>query len=64
MDRFWLLTWTTYETRLPGDTRGSVTSINEDERPRHRHNSHGTAYDGSMPGLRQSAQELMKGDPV
>ena len=64
MDRFWLLTWTTYGTWLPGDIRGSVTSVKEGEGPRHRHNRHGTAYDGPMPGLRRSALDLMKGDPV
>jgi hypothetical protein len=30
MDRFWLLTWTTYGTWLPGDERGFVSEVRDD----------------------------------
>jgi REP element-mobilizing transposase RayT len=64
MDRFWLLTWTTYGTWLPGDTRGSVTSVRDGGKPRHRHNAAHSPIDAAMPGLEHSAQQLLKGAPV
>jgi REP element-mobilizing transposase RayT len=64
MDRFWLLTWTTYGTWLPGDIRGSVTSVRDRPGPRHRHNIPGTDCDQSIPGLVRSAQAQMKGQSV
>ena len=64
MDRVWLLTWTMYGNWLPGDDRGSVSSIKEGDSTRHRHNQVGMPYDGSIPELRHSAQTLMQGDPV
>jgi REP element-mobilizing transposase RayT len=64
MDRFWLLTWTTYGTWLPGDVRGSVSSVRNGPAPRHRNNTPGTAYDQSIPGLVKSSKALMKGPVV
>jgi hypothetical protein len=61
MDRYWLLTWTMYGNWLPGDPRGSVTTVHEEPVTRHRNNTPGTPYDGEMPGLYQSAQSLLKG---
>jgi hypothetical protein len=64
MDRYWLLTWTTYGTWLPGDERGFVSSVEDGPGPQVRHNVPGTEPDADMPGLRRSAQELMRGQPV
>src|SRR5258707_12751943 len=63
-DLVWLLTWTTYGTWLPGDDRGSVTSVHNERGPRHRHNIPDTPADPPMPGLRRSAGRLMKGEAV
>lgn len=68
--RFWLFTNTTYGTWLPGDRRGSVTSV-RDFRPgelreptRVEHDRPGDAWETHLPGLRRSAQALMKGPPI
>jgi REP element-mobilizing transposase RayT len=62
--RYWLLTWTTYGTWLPGDERGCVTRVRTDDGPRVLHHEPGAPVDGSMPGLRRSAQAQMRGEPV
>jgi hypothetical protein len=66
----WLLTNTTYGTWLPGDERGSVTSV-RDRRPgeaevsvRVEHDRPGEAWEGSLPELKRSARKLMKGRPI
>src|SRR5438270_6736343 len=64
MVRAWLLTWTTYGTWLPGDDRGSVTSVRANPGPRVEHDQPGTPVDGSMPGLRAAAAATLKGSPV
>ena len=68
--RVWLLTSTTYGTWLPGDPRGSVTSV-RDQRPgdapsvvRIEHDIPGELWEEPIPGLHRSAQERMKGAPV
>jgi REP element-mobilizing transposase RayT len=68
--RSWLITSTTYGTWLPGDRRGFVGTV-RDRRPddadapgRIRHNALDTEYDRNMPGLRASAERLMKCAPV
>lgn len=66
----WLLTNTTYGTWLPGDPRGSVTSVRErrvGEEPgktRHEHDKIEQAYEAAMPGLQRAAAAQMKGPPV
>ncbi len=68
--RHWLLTVTTYGTWLPGDPRGSVTSLRDlrpGEKPtpaRHEHDRPGTDYEQALPGLFRAAQSQMKGPPV
>jgi len=68
--RYWLLTNTTYGTWLPGGPRGSVTSVRDrregdpDTPSRVEHDVPGEPWEGSMPGLYQSALELMKGEPI
>ena len=68
--RSWLLTNTTYGQWLPGDSRGSVTSV-RDRRPgeapsaaRVEHDLPGEPYEDELPGLADSAAELLKGPPV
>lgn len=67
---YWLLTSTTYGTWLPGDQRGSVTSV-RDARPgeakassRREHDRFGEACEPAMPGIRSSAAGLLKGPVV
>jgi len=67
---YWLMTNTTYGTWLPGDRRGSVTSV-RDRRPgdpptrsRFQHNRPGEPWEESTPGLYRSAQKLMKGAAI
>jgi len=68
--RSWLLTNTTYGTWLPGDQRGSVTSV-RDLRPgdelnpsRFEHDIPGEPWEEPIPGLERSAKEGMKGPPI
>jgi len=63
MDRVWLLTWTTYGTRLPGDERGTVSNI-VDASGRHRWNAPGTPAAGGLRGLVADAAATMRGPPV
>jgi hypothetical protein len=67
--RSWLLSNTTYGSWLPGEARGSVTSV-RDLRPddtltpfRFEHDMPGEPWEGPIPGLHRSAQELMRGPP-
>jgi REP element-mobilizing transposase RayT len=64
VDRFWLLTWTTYGTWLPGDARGFVSNVRDGDGPEVRHNRPGTAYDADAPGLVRSSRSTLKGPPV
>ena len=64
MDRYWFLTWTTYGQWLPGDPRGCVTRVQNDGSSRIEHDQFGTPYDADIPGLRESAQRLLKCPPV
>jgi REP element-mobilizing transposase RayT len=68
--RAWLLSNTTYATWLPGDPRGSVTSV-RDFRPgevqtpfRIEHDIPGEPWEDHLPGLCHSAQEKLKGSPI
>lgn len=65
--RYWLLTWTTYGSWLPGDARGSVTRIRDEipsESPRVERDVFETPYVESMPELVDSVRTRMKGEPV
>jgi REP element-mobilizing transposase RayT len=64
VDRFWLLTWRTYGTWLPGDERGSITRVRDGDGPRVEHDVVGTFMDGPMRGLELSARNAMKGPPI
>jgi len=66
-DRFWFLTWTTYGTWLPGDERGFVSPVPDDERgggTRTIHNLPGTPYDAGMPELTEQALANLQCDPI
>src|SRR4051812_2019407 len=68
--RHWLLTNTTYGTWLPGDRRGSVTSVRDlrvEDGPtpfRFEHDLPGEPYEDEVPGLCRSATEQMSAPPI
>src|SRR4051794_30447181 len=64
MDRCWLLTWTTYGTWLPGDSRGFVSDVAGDKGIGVRHNESGTECDADMPGLEHYMRGKLIGDPI
>ena len=64
MDRYWLLTSTTYGTWLPGDERGFVSRVLDDSGQRTRHNVPGAPFDADLPRLRHKARNQMKGPAV
>jgi REP element-mobilizing transposase RayT len=57
MDRFWLLTWTTYGTWLPGDARGFVSNVDRGDGKGHRINTPNVPPIANMPGLQRMARE-------
>jgi REP element-mobilizing transposase RayT len=68
--RSWLLSNTFYGTWLPGDERGSVTSVS-DVRPedvpsdfRFQHDIPGTPWEEGIPQLHRAAAAQMKGPPI
>jgi REP element-mobilizing transposase RayT len=64
MDRYWLLTWTTYGTWLPGDRRGFVSNVRDGPGPEVRHNIPGTPCDAGDERVRQRAVDHLVGEPV
>jgi REP element-mobilizing transposase RayT len=70
MMRSWLLSNTTYGTWLPGDSRGSITSVRDlrpDDEPsefRIEHDMPGEPLEDPIPGLQLSALALMKGPRI
>ena len=67
MNRYWLLTWTTYGSWLPGDERGCVTRVREGARPngpRVERDEFGTPLVTNVPGLVRASLAAMKGPPV
>jgi hypothetical protein len=63
-DRHWLLTWTTYGSRLPGDVDGFVGNVRVEDGTQVIHNVLGTPVDANMPGLERYVRARMKGPPV
>lgn len=68
--RHWLFTNTTYGTWLPGNERGSVTSV-RDRRlgeslhgTRREHDQPGMPWEGHIPGIQRSASALLKAPPI
>src|SRR6516162_8965684 len=64
MDRFWLLTWTTYGSWLPGDARGFVSEVRDEEGNKVLHNEPGTPCDADLPSLARYAASRMTEDGV
>ena len=64
MDRYWLLTWTTYGSRLPGDARGFVSEVRDETGAKVLHNEPGTPCDEDMPALQGYAASIMTEEPV
>ena len=63
-ERYWLLTWTTYATWMPGDERGFVSNVWNGDGPEVRHNAVGMPHDRDMPALKQAAVKSLRGEPV
>src|SRR5438270_12088077 len=64
MDRYWLLTWTTYGSWLPGDARGFVSNVSNADGASVRHNLPGTDYDADHPGLRRFMEGQLRQPPI
>jgi REP element-mobilizing transposase RayT len=64
MDRFWLLTWTTYGSWLPGDRRGFVSDLRDENEGKLLHNAPGTLCDADLPSLQAYAAAIMTEDAV
>jgi REP element-mobilizing transposase RayT len=64
MDRYWLLTWRTYGTWLPGDERGFVDPVLDEQGHRVIHNIPGTPLDAANPHLHDYSRAIMKGPAV
>ena len=65
IDRYWLITSTTYGTWLPGDSRGSVSRENvTDASHRKEQNEFGVPWSEPMPALHEASRRLMKADPI
>lgn len=63
--RHWLFTNTTYGTWLPGNERGSVTSVRDISRgSRIEHDQPDTPWEGHIPGIERSALALLKAPPI
>jgi REP element-mobilizing transposase RayT len=64
MDRYWLLTWTTYGSWLPGDARGFVGNVAGRSGRGVRHNQPGTEYDADHPGLKHYMESRLQQQPI
>ncbi len=64
MDRYWLLTSTTYGSRLPGDQRGFVSPVRDQTGAEVIHNVPGTPVDAEISRLEAYSRDVMKGDPI
>ena len=68
--RSWLLSNTFYGTWLPGDERGSITSVRDvrlEDAPsdfRFEHDIPGTPWEEELLGLHRAAEAQMKGPPI
>jgi REP element-mobilizing transposase RayT len=56
VDRYWLITWTTYGTWLPGDERGFVSGTKDGLGNCRIHNQPGSEYDQGRRGMALYAQ--------
>ncbi len=63
-ERYWLITRRTYGSWLPGDERGFVSPVRDQQGVEVIHNIPGTAYDANMPKLKRYAESQLKCDPI
>ncbi len=64
MDRFWLLTSTTYGNWLPGDPRGFVSTLHAPLGGKVIHNTPRTEYDRDNSRLREYSRNSLKVPPI
>jgi len=64
MDRHWFLTWTTYGSWLPGDPRGFVSQLRDNQGLPYIHNLPGTPYEAEIPQLQKTMRAAMLGPPI
>jgi REP element-mobilizing transposase RayT len=64
VDRYWLLTSTTYGSWLPGDRRGYVSERRDDQWQKILHNAPGTPVDLEDPLLYGYTESKLKGPPI
>ncbi len=64
MDRYWLLTWTTYGNWLPGDLRGFVGQLRDEHGLPYIHNLPGTPYNADITPLKRAMRATMRGNPI
>lgn len=64
IERYWLVTWTTYGSWLPGDDRGHVGTAPDETGRQINHNQPGTPYCRPDQLRRQSAARRLKSAPV
>ncbi len=65
MDRYWLITWTTYGTWRPGDERGFVGRILDEETGTHRiENRPQTPYFQDIRELKTYSNSQLKSKPI
>ena len=63
-ERFWLLTWTTYGSWLPGDERGSIGIFHDQDENAIEHNKRGQSVADASEALRKYSKSQMKGDEL
>ncbi len=64
MVTYWLITWTTYGTWLPGSKRGFVGNVRVAGGRQETHNAYATPYDANLPRLEEWVRGRMTGPPV
>ncbi len=61
-DWFWLLTWTTYGSWLPGDDRGSIGILHDQDHQKTEYNKFGEPAADPSEALAKYAKDQMKGN--
>jgi len=64
VERYWLITWTTYGTWLPGDERGFVSGVRDQRGDRQIHNLPGTEYERGERGMALHAERTQTSPAV
>lgn len=63
-DRYWLLTWHTYGTWLPGEVKGFVSAVRDACDEQVIHNIPGTTIDADSPHLAEWSRQQLKSPPI